>query len=83
MVWSGDILCPGEEGVGREGQSTESLEGQAHGLGLHPGGSGEPLKVIDQGSDICFNWMAEIVPGWEDTGRRSMWGESKGLPPKS
>lgn len=51
------------------------LEGQVHGLGLYLVGSGEPLKVFEQGSDICSNWMTELVLGWEDTGRKGMWGE--------
>lgn len=53
-----------------EGQPVESPEGQAHGLGRYPFGSEGPLKVIKQGSDVCPNWMAELVPGWKEFG----WG---------
>ena len=55
-----------------EGQSIESLECQARGQGLCPFGGGEPLKVTEQGSDVCSDWMAELEPGWEDIGRESM-----------
>lgn len=79
LEWS--ILCQTEEGAGQKSQPIESLEGQVHGLGQYPAGCGEPLKVIEQGSDICSNWMAEFVPGWEDIGRESTWRDSKGERP--
>lgn len=36
----------------------ESLKGQAHGLGLYPAGSGEPLRVIEQGvTFVLTRWL--------------------------
>lgn len=74
----GDVLHPGEEGVTLGGRSVENLDGQAYGLGLYPLGSGEPQKVIEQRSDIYSNWMAELVPGWEDIGRGACGENEKG-----
>ena len=50
LVWSEDILCPGELRLGLEGQFIDRLECQAHGQALCPVGSGEPLNVTEQRS---------------------------------
>lgn len=65
----GDVFYLGEEGVILGGRFVENFDGQVYGLGLYFLGSGELQKVIEQRSDIYFNWMVEFVLGWEDIGR--------------